>query len=128
MMLTQDQKDLLAPLTHHERYGKLLINAMKAWETTTPKQKRYGVSRWNGDAESEWQIEPNNNGCCLIGASILGKSESDTFLEEASISFQLTIAEVLSLAHGFDMADIRWNDDTFAYDFGKQVAKIVFDS
>lgn len=125
-MLTQDQKDKLESLTKHERYGKLLIDALISWETNNPKQKMYGVTRWNNEIKSNWEVRTDRDGCCLVGASILGKSESDSFIGEATYNFGLVISEILSLANGFDLVDQTRSDDVNAYNFGKQVAEILF--
>lgn len=125
MMLTQEQKDLLEPLTHHERYGKLLIDAIKIWETANPKQKTYGVSRWNDDYQNKWELQTDYNNCCLVGASVVGKSEKNSCTEEVMTAFNLSMLEALSLARGFDESDL-YNEDFSAYSFGKKVARILF--
>lgn len=124
-MLTQEQKDLLEPLTRHERYGKLLIDAMKTWEIAEPKKATYGVSRYNNDVQSNWEIISDYNKCCLVGASIVGKSEKDSRTEETMIAFDLSELEALSLAAGFDGYD-EFNSDFEAYRFGNQVSAILF--
>ena len=126
-MITEDQKNQLEIFTRHERYGRLLNDAIKSWEKITPKQRSYGVTRWNDDnTQSEWQVDDHQDGCCLIGASILGKSKYDTHLEEAAVAFDLNIFEVLSLAYGFDFSEKRDNDNIEALEFGNQVARILF--
>ena len=127
-MLTQEQKDLLEPLTRHEKYGELLIHAMKAWEIAEPKRATYGVSRYNNTEQSNSEVISDYNKCCLVGASIVGKSKSNEYLEEAAISFQIDIIETLSLAHGFDASGVRFNDDVNAYQCGNKVSSIIFDS
>jgi hypothetical protein len=125
-MITEEQKNQLEILTRHERYGQLLIDAIKSWEKINPEQETYGVSRWNTHIKSEWQGDINWDGCCLVGASIIGKSNHDAYLEEVMTSFNLKLIECLSLAYGFDGSDKRDDVCNEAYDFGNQVAKILF--
>ncbi len=127
-MLTQDQKSKLKSLTCHEKYGKLLIEAMKTWETTHPKQRAFGVVRgkdekWEvnyGEWETNYEV-----GCCLIGAAIVGKkSVYDTALEVAIAEFFLfDKKDTWVLSDGFDGHS---NDESEAWFFGKNVSDILF--
>lgn len=52
-MLTEEQKIKLELLTHHPKYGKLLIDAMETWDFTTPSQNTIGITRWESDRFSD---------------------------------------------------------------------------
>jgi hypothetical protein len=116
-MLTQTQKDKLGPLTKHEKYGKLLIDAMKTWETIHPKQREFGVFRGK---DSKWEAD-SEIGCCLIGAAIAGKDSN--MLIEVSV-FSIEQKEMWVLSDGFDDHS---NNESEAWLFGKTVSDIVFE-
>lgn len=117
-MLTQDQKLKLEPLTHHEKYGKLLIDAMKTWENFYPKQREFGVFRGK---ESKW--EAYENGCCLIGAAIVGKDSHYDRCTAVMKSFLFEEKDIWTLTNGFDG---HCDNESEAWLFGKTVSDIVF--
>ena len=119
-MLTEIQKLKLEPLTHHEKYGKLLINAMKTWETIHPKQREFGVFRGK---DSKWEAD-SEIGCCLIGAAITGKNSRHERICTAIKYFSLDRKDMWSLSDGFD--DHSTNDSE-AWLFGKTVSDILFE-
>lgn len=127
-MLTQNQKDKLEPLTHHEKFGKLLIEAMKTWETATPKRKTWGATRFDDKYNllDKWELRKYSNECCLIGASIIGKSTKDGIVESANDCFKLDNT-AWDLICGFDSSD-DWESSNEAIKFGRQVADILFKS
>lgn len=133
-MLTQEQKNKLEPLTKHKRFGKLLIDAMKTWETAIPKQKTYGVTRWVENCEIDtlsvsYTFDPNyNNCCCLIGGALLGKSSNDGYVDSIINNFELVEFEIDCLIKGFDL-NVEFEkelNNNEAYRFGKSVSAIIF--
>ncbi len=124
-MLTQDQKDKLEPLTRHEKYGKLLQEAIKGWEKVNPAKKRYGiyhkVSKFELDVEN-----PFVTGCCLLGAAMLLKnSDTDYVLDSVLKTFpEISDDEACELMSGFDADDPLYR--TEAFNFGLEVSKILF--
>lgn len=116
-MLTENQKSKLEPLTHHEKYGKLLFDAIKTWETIHPKQREFGVFRGK---DSKWEAD-SEIGCCLIGAAITGKDS--TMLIEVSEYFPIEQKDMWRLSDGFDDHS---NNESEAWLFGKTVSDIVF--
>ena len=118
-MLTEIQKSKLEPLTHHEKYGKLLIDAMKTWETIHPKQREFGVFRGK---DSKWEAD-YETGCCLIGAAIAGKDSQDDRFAVITKSFSFEEKDIWVLSDGFD---VHSNDESEAWLFGKTVSDIVF--
>lgn len=125
-MLTQEQKDLLEPLTRHEKYGKLLIDAMKTWEIGEPKRGTYGIAKTN----NVWEFGNAYKRCCMVGASVIGKSGNNSYLEEAMTTFNLSLFSVLDLARGFDDSSqysaYLPGADFEAYQFGSKVSAILF--
>jgi hypothetical protein len=126
-MLTPEQKSKLEPLTHHEKYGKLLIEAMKTWETTTPKQKTWGVTRFDDKYNllDKWELRKDSNECCLIGASMIEKSFTEyEIVESANDCFKLDDT-AWDLICGFDsFDDLEFSNE--ANKFGRQVADMLF--
>lgn len=129
-MLTQEQKDRLNLLTSHERYGQLLIDAMKTWETATPKQLTYGITRCVENHEAgcfttKYDIDPcYDNCCCLIGGALVGKCSDDSSYRDSIMNiYNLSESEFESLIKGFDLDDEINNE---AYRFGKSVSAIIF--
>lgn len=118
-MLTQDRKLKLEPLTHHPKYGKLLIDAMKTWETIYPKQREFGVFRGK---DSKWEAD-YETGCCLIGAAIAEKDSQDDMFLVVTKSFLFEEKDIWVLSDGFDNHS---NDESEAWLFGKTVSDIVF--
>lgn len=126
-MLTQDQKDKLEPLTKHEKFGKLLIEAMKTWETATPKQKTWGAKRFDDKCNllDKWELRKDSNECCLIGAAMIEKSLTEYDIVESANNYFKLDDTAWDLICGFDSSD----DLEFSHDagkFGKQVADILF--
>ena len=118
-MLTEDQKTQLESLTKHERYGQPLLDAMKTWETSSPKNYIFGLKNYSVN----WELCADC--CCLVGASLVNKKrELDGIVDSVSEIFSLTNEEVWSLSNGFDR-NLCSNDE--AYAFGEQVAEIVID-
>ena len=118
-MLTQNQKDKLEPLTNHEKYGKLLIDAIKTWETIHPKQREFGVFKGK---DSKWEAD-SETGCCLIGAAIAGKDSQDDRFLVITKSFLFEEKDIWPISDGFDGHS---NDESEAWLFGKTVSDIVF--
>lgn len=135
-MLTPEQKSKLEPLTRNERYGKLLLNAMKTWETTNPSRGTFGITDYkvNDDVllESEkldYFILDNGCKCCLIGASLLGKKSRSGFTSALEEEYELSFAEKVAMIDGFDAPNS--NSVYFDYDaflFAKNVSQIIFGS
>lgn len=123
-MLTQDQKEKLELLTKHESFGKLLIEAMKTWETVNPRSG-FGVDRWGSDGHilKFWELDSCNNGCCLLGASILGKDSTGSFIESVEKEFQINNKTAWELSDGFENCS---SVETEASLFGEQVSQIAF--
>ncbi len=125
-MLTQEQKDKLHPLTLHPKFGKLLIEAIKGWENSTPKTQDFGISRFDSDPHimrSTWKLNPNSNKCCcLIGSAILGKDSSYGIISSAMNNFSLSEKEVNEIINGFDYLF----SDSEGHNFGNSVSKIIF--
>ena len=126
-MLTQDQKDKLEPLTLHPKFGKLLQEAMKTWETATPKQKTWGATRFDDKYNllDKWELRKDSNECCLIGASMIEKSSTECdIVESVNDCFKLDDT-AWDLICGFDSSDnLEFSNE--AGKFGKQVADILF--
>jgi hypothetical protein len=123
-MLTQDQKEKLEPLTKHKSFGKLLIEAMKTWEIVDPRSG-FGVDRWGSDDNllKFWKLDSHNSGCCLLGASILGKDSTGSFIESVEKEFQINHGTAWELSDGFENCA---SVETEASLFGEQVSEIVF--
>jgi hypothetical protein len=118
-MLTQEQRNRLEPFTKHERYGQLLIDAIKIWEIAKPVNCIFGLDHYSDN----WELLSNS--CCLVGASLVNKKhELDFIIDSVAEVFSLTKEETWSLSNGFDQ-NLCSNDE--AYIFGEQVAEIVFD-
>lgn len=121
-MLTLEQKEKLEPLTHHEKYGKILIDAMKTWETVTPNTGIFGVR-----IISNTFTLLNNSTCCLIGASLAGKTaiESDDLSTESFKSLKLNEIVMWDIIRGFDSFRNQINIKSEPFIFGRTVADIV---
>jgi len=124
-MLTQDQKSKLEPLTHHEKYGKLLIQAIETWETVKPGIESFGADRFDGETWfANWRLSPYENCCCLVGAAIIGQNASESFTETAARMCNVTREEIWQVIYGFDST--KTNNESEAWLFGKTVSDIVF--
>lgn len=120
-MLTQEQKDLLEPLTHHERYGKLLIDAMETWETAKPKRWDFGLDC----IDDKWQLNDNQH-CCLLGACLVGKTKiQDSIFESVQNMFSISMNESWELSDGFDEKCACRSE---ANQFANKVSSIIFGS
>lgn len=124
-MLTQEQKDKLEPLTKHERFGKLLIDAIKAWEIAKPEEGSYGVERDNLD--DAFDFDSSDKHCCLLGAALYSKKSNnpgyDWVIREY---FQIESNEMTALHRGFDNSNINYlSKYKEAFDFGQSVREIV---
>lgn len=126
-MLTQNQKDKLEPLTRHEKFGKLLIEAMKTWESATPKQKTWGATRFDDKCNllDKWKLRKDSNECCLIGASVVEKSLTENDIVESANDYFKLDNTAWDLVCGFDSSD-DWESSNEAIKFGRQVAEILF--
>lgn len=120
-MLTPEQKSKLEPLTHHEKYGKILIEAMRSWETTKPARRIFGIK-----FSYTWQLEPfSNQNCCLIGAALLYKKANvNSYCESFEDTYLVSSHETENLISGFDQSHSFSSSE--AYDFGRQVSEIIF--
>lgn len=126
-MLTENQKSKLEPLTHHPKFGKLLIEAMKTWEISTPKQKTWGTTRFDKHYNLLAKWELSNQCCCLVGASMVGKTLTENdIIASVDKYFELDYT-AWDLVGGFDSSD-DFEFSTDAGNFGKQVADILFKS
>lgn len=133
-MLTEDQKSKLESLTHNERYGKLLLNAIKTWEITIPSRGTFGVLDYkvNDDILLESEkldhfILDKNCKCCLIGASLLGKKSCSGFSSALEEEYGLSFAEKIAIIDGFDAPNIySIYSDYDAFLFAKNVSEILF--
>lgn len=132
-MLTPEQKSKLEPLTQNERYGKLLLNAMKSWETTNPSRGTFGITDYkeNDDVSLESEkldyfVLDNGCKCCLIGASLLGK-KSQGFTSALEEEYGLNFAEKVAIIDGFDAPNsVSVYSDYDAFLFAKNVSEILF--
>ena len=126
-MLTPEQKSKLEPLTHHEKYGKILIEAMKSWETIRPERRCFGIDLKESNI---WELykfanEFANECCCLIGAALLDKkSNVNHYVVSAVDIYSVLPNEIENLIGGFDQ-DSSFSSSE-AYDFGLQVSEIIF--
>jgi hypothetical protein len=126
-MLTQEQKDLLEPLTHHQKFGKLLQEAIKGWEEVNPKKNQYGLNhKFNKFELLIREDDSESIGCCLLGSAMLFKYSdgSSVFSSVLQLFSKLNENSVSELMIGFDGDDM--NNETEAYKFGKQINKILF--
>lgn len=125
-MLTPDQKEKLELLTHHEKYGKLLIEAIKSWETTNPSKRIFGIKLAKNF--ENWEIDSfYDDRCCLIGAALSGKKANmSSFVKSIVDNYSILYAETENLINGFDQIDSNSFCSSGAYDFGKQVSEIIF--
>lgn len=126
-MLTQDQKLKLEPLTHHEKYGKLLIEAMRSWETIRPERRCFGIDLKESNTWGLYKFVNKfaNKCCCLIGAALLDKkSNVNHYVASAVDIYSVLPNEIENLIGGFDQ-DSSFSSSE-AYDFGRQVSEIIF--
>lgn len=123
-MLTPEQKFKLEPLTHHKKYGKILIEAMKSWETTKPTRRCFGIDLTKSN--DTWRLcKFSNKCCCLIGASLLDKkSNVNHFVRSAVEIYSVFPNEIENLISGFDQNYSFCSSE--AYDFGRQISEIIF--
>lgn len=124
-MLTQDQIEKLQPLTKHEKYGKLLEEAIKAWEYINPVSNDFGINPFS----SEKIITCSGGYACLIGASIIGKEfKNQLYKETMEYYFDISENEMWSLIEGFDFCEKGEHAAITidqAYKFGKVIREIV---
>ena len=124
-MLTQDQKDKLEPLTLHPRFGKLLKEAMKTWESATPKRATWGATRFDDNCNLLDKWEVMGDCCCLVGASMVGKALTEKDVIESTNDYFKLDGDAWDLVCGFDCSDnLEFSHE--AGKFGKQVADILF--
>jgi len=125
-MLTQEQKDKLEPLTKHSKFGKLLVEAMKAWEIAAPAKGNFGLDKLWLDSKFEFNSLKNPS-CCLIGALLFKKtSNSYSLCLSAQYIFKLDHDDVNFLVAGFDCSNSFISEKSEAYLFGNQVSNILF--
>lgn len=135
-MLTQEQKSKLESLTYNERYGKLLLSAMKTWETTNPSRGTFGITDYKvtddvlfETEKLDYYILDNGCKCCLIGASLLGKKSRSGFTSALEEEYELSFAEKVAIVDGFDAPNsVSFYSDYDAFLFAKSVSEILFDS
>lgn len=122
-MLTPEQKSKLEPLIHHEKYGKILIEAMKSWEKTNPVRRCFGIELKESNT---WGLNKfPRKWCCLIGAALLDKqSNVNHYVKSAADIYSVFLNEIENLIGGFDQNSPSCSSD--AYDFGRQVSEIIF--
>lgn len=128
-MLTQDQKDKLEPLTLHSKFGKLLKEAMKTWESATPKRATWGATRFDDNCNllDKWELRKNSNECCLVGASMVGKNLTENDIIESANNYFKLDGDAWDLVCGFDCSDnLEFSHE--AGKFGKKVTDILFKS
>lgn len=120
-MLTPEQKSKLELLTHHEKYGKILIEAIKSWELSKPMRRLFGIR-----FADTWKLEPfSNNCCCLIGAALLYKPANvNNYCQSITDNFSISVNETENLINGFDQNHSFCSSE--AYNFGRQVSEIIF--
>lgn len=124
-MLTQEQKVLLEPLTHHPKYGKLLQEAIKGWEEVNPMKEVFGVYWYRGEFKLDIDYDDGSTGCCLLGSAMLHKKSDDDYVSNSvRDSFTLNEEETSGLMSGFDGDSVSYPDE--AYEFGLKVNKILF--
>lgn len=130
-MLTQDQKNQLEPLTLHPRFGKLLTEAIKAWEVSSPKKGAYGVF-FNSDEKGYRFSDEKNHCCCLIGAALYrlqSPIEEGCYSSDATSTYDICENEMTGLINGFDTDENQYGEGklyTEAYNFGLSVSNICF--
>lgn len=126
-MLTPEQKSKLEPLIHHEKYGKILIEVMKSWETTNPSKRIFGIRLAKN--LKNWEVDPlYDNRCCLIGAALSGKrTNMASYCKSISDNYSVLHNDTENLVNGFDqncsLYSLRSSE---AYIFGSQVSEIIF--
>lgn len=117
-MLTNEQLEQLEPLCNHVRYGKILQDAIKIWMTREPVCGSFGVSGY--------PLFESTKGCCLLGASLVGKENFSSSWEEITNKyFSLSKKEHHSIQYGFDGLSEDYATDIDAFSFGKRVKDIV---
>lgn len=129
-MLTQSQLDKLNSLTQHPKFGKLLLDAIENWKQIKPGRLDYGISSKLLDDGSDIFIGDKFK-CCLIGASLIGKTcnwtKRETTHEHCVKYFGISEDEVISLISGFDRSrDRAPSASKEAYEFGYKVSEIIF--
>lgn len=123
-MLTDIQIEKLLPLTKHERYGKILEDAINNWknEDVDPKQGVWGVYIFN---QFENIFRLGNDCACLLGAALINKHNCGEYLTTIVNNYNISSEEAKGILNGFDYP---WRDSiNEAEDFGSNVAKILFD-
>lgn len=125
-MLTAKQKERLHPFTLHTLFGEMLIDAMVVWETTNPAQLTFGVAPNSNHWESSiWEVDKSDKGCCLVGASIVGKKANDVKIGVAASTFKINKTTIWLISDGFDSS--YDNNEDEAFQFGRNVSRILFD-
>lgn len=146
-MLTETQVKNLKSLTTHSRFGKLLINAIEQWskEDVNITTGSYGITivsleisaetnteagSENNSLRKEYDFAHEDKRCCLIGASLIGKSPGILCDIESSLydNYFVNAREFYYLYCGFDSdldqeEELRENIEAFK--FGRDVKKAL---
>jgi hypothetical protein len=122
-MLTKKQLKQLKPLIKHEKFGSILVEAIKGWKTTAPTKGTFGVLHPYKIGQA---FKSYNKECCLLGAACLNKRPNKSFesiQQYIEDKFKISNSESRSLIQGFDQNFSGYTDE--AFNFGKQVSDIV---
>lgn len=139
-MLTEQQLKNLEPLCSTPKYGKILENAIEIWkqENVTPLTNWFGIDNINGLV---WELSKIRSGssycCCLLGASLVGKSVNVDFYDTLTEKFNISETEIIGLFSGFDTNSNNEFKDVLkyisddrkeAFIFGYSVHRAVFEN
>jgi hypothetical protein len=129
-MLDKEKLLKLEPLTKHEKFGRLLTEAIRGWEINDPVQCSYGI-RSNNKKFFSYE----ESCCCLISAALIDKKDAGYIDEDldifsnvhqsAMLEFHLTKNEIYDLMSGFDGDSLGKGSE--AYNFAREIATILFD-
>lgn len=122
-MLTQEQRNELAPLMEHLKYGKMLKDAMDVWsqDDVVPVYEAFGVV----PQPAEYGFYGYNE-CCLIGACLLGKTSIEfSYYSSMDHYFNIAHLETIQLQEGFDAILESNHCNSEAYQFGLKIRNIL---
>lgn len=124
-MITQQQIKQLEPLTQHLEFGPVLIRAIETWKTNNIRLNNFGITY---SANQYYEVY-SSEGCCLIGASIIGLKfeNNDEHPFDCVRQFSnLSNDECYSLIDGFDGVRFQTRGNNYeAYNFARQVRLIL---
>lgn len=124
-MLTESQRKNLIPLILHPRFGKMLQNSVIQWEKedVNPQTGTYGLTIVQTDNGEIYDFEHKNKSCCLIGASLVGKTPNSIGDFETSLydNYFISRSEYYNLYLGFDSDPNEPEKDSESFRFGRRV-------